>query len=39
MEANMAEKNPKKMSQKTAIILIVGLLLLCNAIILIGTHL
>lgn len=30
----MANQNPKKMSNKTAIALIIGLLVLCNAIIL-----
>ena len=33
----MADQNPKKMSPKVAIALIIGLLVICNAIVLIGS--
>ncbi|PWJ61611.1 hypothetical protein BGX12_12633 [Fibrobacter sp. UWR4] len=35
----MADQNPKKMSPKVAIALIIGLLVICNAIVLLGAHL
>ncbi len=34
----MANEPKKKMSTKTAILLIIGLLVVCNAIVLIGAH-
>ena len=33
----MSDQNPKKMSPKVAIALIIGLLVICNAIVLIGS--
>lgn len=35
----MADQNPKKMSPKVAIALIIGIIVVCNAIVIIGSQL